>query len=203
MGACCSDSGWYLLRPGEAQQSNPTVRRDNFEHYTRINFSPYRDSTYSPDEPCMTIQKRGPGAALCYGSWVISSTDDGIYQWTFKILNQKVRMAIGIDTTYKRMDGGWFGDDRSKSYSLWSNGTVDGWDGESKKTNLKFGTNDIIIMSLDLKSQTLSYKINEGDKHVLFKNIKIWDDINYCMAVCMTRGGENWPTDKIQLIDFV
>ena len=38
-------------------------------------------------------------------------------------------------------------------------------------------------MILDLDQQYLCFQVNDGDTHILFKDVTVGKDINYCMAV--------------------
>ena len=103
-------------------------------------------------------------------------------------------MAIGIDETkYIRKNTGSFNDKigESKSYALWSNGNKTKWDSKeiikADKNTPVFNTDDIVHMILDLSSKQLCYKINDDEKYVAFTNITTGYDVNYCMAVFISR----------------
>ena len=122
------------------------------------------------------IRKSGGGrGALYYGSERIHSLDGDVYKWTFKIIQFTSKMWIGIDETkYIRKDRGRFDDKRgmSKCYGLFDDG--DGsWFTQSGRPqafnryySIQYNTGDKVVMTLDLKSQTLSYQFNQ-DKILL------------------------------------
>ena len=45
-------------------------------------------------------------------------------------------------------------------------------------------------MTLDLSNCTLSYKINEKEKFIAFKDITVNSDIEYCLAVYIGMKGD-------------
>ncbi len=55
-------------------------------------------------------------------------------------------------------------------------------------------------MELDLSSEkvkTLSLKINQGTKYILFNDVEIAEDIAYSMAICCYN-----PGDSIKFISY-
>ena len=171
--------------------------KDRFQH---INIKNYRLS----HKGMVVKQIRDGHDSVCYGGGVISSIVGGIYQWTFKILQSAYTIAIGIDETrYIRKYEGGFGHHtgKSKYYALWHDGDKNRWESpeiiEAKSNSLvRFHTNDLVIMTLDLYKRTLSYKINKRRTQIVFKNVARAVDINYCMAIYMVN-----VKDSIQLVD--
>ena len=162
-----------------------------FYHIRIINecFQHYRFINYKPSDCDMVITKVGDDS-VCYGSTVIPSISESIYQWIFRMIRVIECIAIGIDeATYSRKwEGGFMeGDMRSKFYTQCHDGEKLRWDNydpfKTAYNDLRFGANDEVVMILDLSSKTLSYKINNGDECIAFQDIAIGHDVNYCMAV--------------------
>ena len=89
----------------------------------------------------------------------------------------------------------------SKGYALWHDGDKNRWDYFgiilAHKYSPTFDRNDTVIMILDLYTKTLSYKINDGQKQVAFKNIATGNGIHYCMGLYMLEEG-----DSIRLLEW-
>lgn len=167
-------------------------------------FKNYDPAVYQVSNDDKTLTNTSHRLAVCYGAEIISSTAGGIYQWTFKIIEGRSAMAIGIDeTSYirKAADVGAFDckAGKSKCYALWHDWDTTEWDHtgyiKAKDDSPRLKTNDIVVMKLDLESHTMSLTVN-NDKQTIFKNITIGDDINYCIGVYM--GGHS---DSIELLD--
>ena len=150
--------------------------RDMFKYYNPKNYKLSNDGK--------TLTAQGIDDGVCYGALEIPSVNGGIYTWTFKVLKRIYGMAIGIDATKYIRKAGEF-----QAYALWSDGIRNKKDEWIKwkvgvNDNLTgFETNDIVTMILNLSCRTLLYKINDGEKEVLFKGIEIGQDINYSMSV--------------------
>ena len=128
---------------------------------------------------------------------MIQSNNGGTYQWIFKIIRRTSTITLGIDEdTYIRKDEGSFGTfpGQSKLYVIYNDGDRRKWDHDgyiTSEDNPKFNTNDKIMMILNLSAQTLSFKKNDGDERILFKNIAVGCDINYCMAIYIHNSGDS------------
>ena len=165
-------------------------------------FKHFRSDHYEVTNDGMTVTRIFIFNSLCYGSICIPSTVKRIYSWKFKIVKNAQFMAIGIDETkYIRKEEGGFNDKTGKSYAygLWNDGDKNQWNRgliiKRGDDSPQFNTNDTVCMILDLSSRTLSYQINDNEKFVVFTNIKVDNDIEYCMAI-----GIQQIDDSIQLL---
>ena len=178
------------------------VIREVFKHYNSDHYVLSKNDT--------TVTKKDYQCCMCYDSACISSLDVGIYLWRFQIIklsdtNINHSMAIGIDETrYIRKNNGSFWDynGRSKCYALWhtavkSHGDYYGMF-DRENNSLTFKTNDIVCMTLDLLHRTLSYQINEEETHIVFTDIAVNNDIEYCLGVYIAGSG-----DCIELLECV
>ena len=165
------------------------VIKETFKHYNPGNYQ------LSNDDQTLTVIANHCWST-CYGSQCISSLDKCSYSWKFKLLQITSYIAIGIDETkYIRKDNGHFNDqkDGSNLYALWSNRRLNRWD---EKRLIKaedapiFDKDDIICMTLDLSNRTLSYQKNNDEKYIPFKDIIVGEDIEYCRAVFIWKGGD-------------
>ena len=177
-------------------------KREKFEHYNnKVYILSNNDMIVSRSR---AIDGRY-GHTVCYGSAVISSVDDGIYKWTFKLRTYSTstfRIAIGIDeTSYIRKDRGTFWNrlGATKSYALWDDGERNKWDDDGMYHGIiienddtpRFSPGSTVVMILDLYKKTLSYKINDGEVQIVFKDITTGYGINYCMGVVAGAAGNN------------
>ena len=120
--------------------------------------------------------------------------------WKFRIKRIGEYIAIGIDETqYLRLNCGLH-DERGKTkvYAIWSDGDLSQWDQEMLTKNASSGykPNDIVEMILDLTKREISLKTNDGKEVIVFKNIFIAQDIEYCMVVTLVT-----EYDEILLLD--
>ena len=121
-----------------------------------------------------------------YGINIIDSMTEAIYGWKFKINYQysSNNICIGIDEYQNKWINLCFsGESATNNYSLcgdgWSiwSGTACQWHQGSYKTG------DEVAMIFDLYDKTLSYKINNSKRFVVFENITTSQDIKYKMCV--------------------
>lgn len=121
--------------------------------------------------------------------------------WNFEILHRTPFIAIGIDVTkHIRKKYGHCNNprDTTKCFALWSSGGSSQWDQNYDsigRFGLEFDTDDEISMILNLSDHTLSNSKNKDDMRVVFKDITVGEDIEFCMAVYIWSDG-----DRIQLI---
>lgn len=161
---------------------------DSFKHFNHNNYE------VSMNDRRVTKQRYY--ASVCYGLEVIPSTNGGIYHWKFKIKRQDW-MAIGIDEAkYIRKDGGDFSTNKreTKLYCLYSDADGRKWDQDIYTKNgslFEFEDHDTVMMILNLADKTLSYQINDREQKALFTDISIGDDIDYCLAVYISGGGDS------------
>ena len=176
---------------------------ETFKHY---NSSKYR--LESDDMILTRIGTRNRGSdSVVYGSQCISSMNEEIHRWTFKIIKKTLwwYIVFGIDETkHTRKEYGGFDtrSKKSKSYALWSNAYKcehgDMYDFKKADNAPRFDTNDTVNMILDLSSKSVSYQVNHGDMFLAFEDIAVGQDIEYCMGVCI--GGAD---DCVELLSYI
>ena len=164
------------------------IIKEFFKHYNP-------DIAHISDDNMIITRGKAPkdvgSWCVVYGALVIPSFDCGIYQWIFKIIAKKDTLAIGIDdTTYIRKHEGGFANrnGESKCYGLWSDKYRTRWDTAHvilPADNIpEINKDDLVTMTLNLSSKSLSFKINDGNEYTVFEGITTEKDLDYCMAVC-------------------
>eukprot|EP01084_Bolivina_argentea_P114844 204375_1 len=151
----------------------------------------------------------------CYGAMKIPSLNHRTrYHWKFKINKRTDSMAIGIDETKSKWKNTNFLRNQSKeeatySYGLYHDGkkaqwNVHGFTYSKHQKALKYKTNDIVDMILNLNDNTLSYSINGGKKYKVFSKILTGGNIEYYMAIYVYYKGDSISLlETHKFIDYI
>ena len=178
--------------------------KEKFEHYNPAIYKLSNNDT--------RVEKMNHSdCSTVYGSLGIISSSPSIHQWTFKMTiphRSCTGIGLGIDETkHIRKDKGYFDyyHGKSKLYGIWSDGELVEWNCDDymlKRDDFNLRRGDIVMMELDLYSnpKTLSYKVNDNEKQIIFNNVSIGEDIKYCMAVCMWSTGSYQP--EVELLSY-
>eukprot|EP01084_Bolivina_argentea_P010856 20263_1 len=148
----------------------------------------------SEDKRTIKHVKYARGLSNNYGSIVMPSTEKKIHRWKFRINHQYLLdITFGIDSAPGIMDdtlavGGdepfyWRQDRENYGWRIDTNTFTMSKENINGPYGNKCYKNDIIEMILDLSNATLSFRINNQDEAVCFKNIKQKSDLSYLMVV--------------------
>ena len=135
-----------------------------------------------------------------YGKIDILSTSESIATWKIKVgkFNHMGNICMGITSTTNCTDKDFTEDKEGHLYAVSDAGTIfQSYIGPQWNDALKYGSNDIVTIILNLKDATLSYAINEKEAVVGWSNIKIDNNVSYRFAVSM-----RFPLDSVSIDDF-
>ena len=133
-----------------------------------------------------------------YGSKWIPSNQDAIIKWTLRILSNgdSVGVFIGIinnDTTpYKA-----FWRDKSKDYYVYENAKWFYDASRSLRYGENFGKDDIIMMELNLKNESIQFYKNDKSQGIASKNIVKNNNTRYKLMISLYA-----KKDSIQIVNF-
>ena len=139
----------------------------------------------------------------CYGVINIPSINGTVHIWTVQINDigrheARWGVVIGIDESKRSGFNGCFCfQSNTVNYGYYGQGQY--WS-RNKYLGRKagFDTNDIVKMKLDLSERTLSYSKNDGDMLTIFDEIKIGENIEYCLAVHL-----RFASADVSLLNYV
>ena len=128
-------------------------------------------------------------AASAWGSVLMSSMDEKVYEYTIKLLpGSESRVAIGIDEDgYKRLNSWFVQQNESIHYAFecW-NGCKDSKEEHSASYGEEVevrSEGSIIRMKYDVGKRTLSFIVDGKDYGVAFNNVQKGENIKYRLAV--------------------
>ena len=122
-----------------------------------------------------TIATQRSGYTTSYGSILMSSMDNMIYEYVIKIINHSGGVAIGIEQDgYKRLNSWFIQQSQTIHYGVqfWDgmkSSNINNLEDYAKRISEKKGA--IIKMRYDVKKQTLSFIIDDKDYGIAFNNV--------------------------------
>eukprot|EP01084_Bolivina_argentea_P102039 182860_1 len=147
----------------------------------------------------------GDAANTCYGKMKIKQIAYiNAYKWTFKVINKRLAIYIGIDSNpeFKRSDfSNYFRNFKTKHNDIFCSYGSDGniyhcISRDAYEYGEKWMKNDEIEMVIDIKQEILSYYVNGKYQGVAMYDLA-FDQKVYNMAVALF-----YDEDAIELIDF-
>ena len=137
--------------------------------------------------------------STAYGCLSIPYDSKGIHVWIFKILkhngNDWGDIAIGIDESIRKWKHSYFCPrETTQSYGYGSTGVKGNKRGIEKFAE-KYSANDVITMTLNLKTKQLLFKKNNEETHCAFTLTKT--HISYSAAVCLMG-----VCDSVSLVSY-
>ena len=168
--------------------------------------------TMEISEDCKLVSAINEEFSSCFGKKVIESTNNNAtYIWKFQnVSTLKERdefinigicnvNIIDINTAFHWLEHqeAWYAYFNGGDAYSWNG--VDSFDWPQALNNNDDNGNIYIVMTLKLMNNTgqLSFKINENEDRIAFKDIKVGEDIQYRLAVSMCEAGS-----KLQLLEF-
>ena len=155
-----------------------------------------------------TISKHHYGNDTAYGNIGIHGGHNATYIWKFKVLSKQssAPIAFGIDASNKKYIKGYFCSSFNPftfyAYRSNRNAFSRGYKCAKNMPRSCYGhgldMEDIIIMTVNTKSKSISFCHNDKDLGIAYQNIDFSDNKRYHMAVWT-----NYAATAITLIDFV
>ena len=154
-------------------------------------FSKYNKDCWKLTNGGRGIMKTDSTLSTCYGSKIISSNNKQIHRWKIRVISAVNKsVIIGIDeASCKWIESSFIREDSTKSYGIYGN-TVRKYDrrGSGQAYDVgKFGSDDTIVMILNMANKTISFGKNGTSPTKAFDVEP--SDIGYCLAVYMTDAG--------------
>eukprot|EP01083_Nonionella_stella_P134481 409150_1 len=133
----------------------------------------------------VTLSKGGRSATSAYdrrinGCTLIHSMDNSEYRWHIKINKRnKSMMSIGVDMEMGALPS-TLRSSRMRSHAFCTSlyygyGAMNGYT-VSRTRNIEYGscygTNDIVVVRLDLRKRTLSFSLNDTDQGIAFHGLQ-------------------------------
>eukprot|EP01084_Bolivina_argentea_P108655 194194_1 len=147
----------------------------------------------------------------------IDSTSKGIVKWTFKMNKFHTEkdhnfpssdICIGITSTEDNTNKDWAFGASGFYYASGNLGKFFQTDNDSmNKCNanrdsieekIKFGESDQITLILDLEQRKIFQQINAGEKYLIWKQIKVDENVKYKVAVTL-----RYPNNSMTLVEYI